>query len=166
VTLGDLLDGEERHVVVRFAFNHLVPGGANVIRARLAWRTPDGAHQACAWQEVAFEAADGAARAAEEADRSVLRFVGAHHAERTRRDAIARSRAGDVQGAQHMLRVVAERIGRYAGSDPDLLQTVAELQGAESELKAHGYQARREKEAYFRSHLASRGQRDLRQSDG
>src|SRR5262245_51059684 len=30
VALGDLLEGEERHVIVRFAFDHPVPGGTNV----------------------------------------------------------------------------------------------------------------------------------------
>ena len=42
VALGDLMAGEVREVVTRFAFHRLAPDGDNSVRARLTWRTPDG----------------------------------------------------------------------------------------------------------------------------
>jgi Ca-activated chloride channel family protein len=165
VALGDLLDGEERHVIVRFAFNHLSSNGDNLVRARLSWRTPDGGSHAGEWRQLKFDVADGATRAAEVGDPVVLRPVGAEHAERARRLAIARSRQGDIRGAKHLLRGVADRIARYAGSDAELHQTMAELRAAEQDLERYGYQAAKGKEEYFLSQTRSRGQRDLRPHD-
>jgi Ca-activated chloride channel family protein len=162
VPLGDLLHGEERHLVVRFAFDRLTAGGDSVVRARLKWRTPDGAQHEGAGQQVRFEMAESSRRAAEVADLAVLRLVGAHHADRTRRLAIARSRDGDVSGAVALLHTVAARIARYAGTDAALLQTLAELRSAERDLQQFGYQAARRKEEYFQSQMRARGQRDLR----
>jgi hypothetical protein len=50
---------------------------------------PDAARSSSPWQEVTFEQADNAMRAAEPVDRSVQRIVGQHHAERAQRQAIA-----------------------------------------------------------------------------
>jgi hypothetical protein len=165
VTLGDLLDGEERDVIVRFAFNHLAGTGDNSVQARLIWRATDGGSQASEWQQLKFDVADGVTRTAEVGDPVVLRLVGAQHAERARRLAIARSRQGGVRGAKHLLRGVADRIARYAGDDTELHQTMAELRAAEQDLERYGYQATKRKEEYFLSQTRSRGQRDLRRND-
>jgi Ca-activated chloride channel family protein len=166
VTLGDLLDGEERQVIVRFAFNHLAATGGNMVRARLIWGTPDGGSHASDWAHLTFDVADGATRAAEVGDPVVLRLVAAQHAERARRLAIARSCEGDIRGAKHLLRAVGDRIARYAGSDAELHQTMAELRAAEQDLERNGYQAAKRKEEYFLSQTRSRGQRDLRPRNG
>jgi Ca-activated chloride channel family protein len=163
ISLGDLLASEERHVLVRFEFSGSEPDAAHVVQARLVWVGVDGAEGSTPWQEIAFEYADTAARGAESADPSVLRIVGQQHAERARRDAVARSRAGDVNGARHLLRRVARRIDEYAGTDAVLRSALADLNAAEHDLEQHGYQAAAGKEAYFMAQARGRGQRDLRE---
>ena len=163
IALGDLLAGEERHVIVRFAFGAATAGGTQLIRARLTWLGADGAQRSGPWREIAFEPADSAARGAEIADPSVMQIVGQHHADRARRTAIARSREGDVDGARKLLRLVAGRISKYAGDDATLQQALVDLQTAEGDLAQFGYQAAPAREAYYASQVRSRGQRDLRE---
>ncbi len=162
IALGDLLSGEERHVVGRFAFGDVSGGNKRVVRGQLEWRAPDGRECIGALQEIAFEPADSAARAAEHGDPGVLRIVGQHHAESARTRAIERSRQGDLDGARSLLRRVARRIGEYAGNDPELRQAMIELDSAERDLGQRGYEAASAKEAYFLSTAQARGQRDLR----
>ncbi|HET6318220.1 MAG TPA: VWA domain-containing protein [Chloroflexota bacterium] len=162
IALGDLLNDEERHVVGRFSFGELTGGDKRVVRGQLEWRAPDGRGCFGAWQEIAFEPADRAARVAEHADPGVLRIVGQHHADRARTLAVARSRHGDLDGARSLLRHVARRIGEYAGNDPELRQAMAELDKAERDLAQRGYEVASAKEAYFLSTAHARGQRDLR----
>jgi Ca-activated chloride channel homolog len=163
IALGDLLAGEERHVIVRFAFGGAIAGGTQLIRARLTWLAADGAQRSGPWREIAFEPADTAARGAEAPDRAVLRLVGQHHADRARRTAIARSREGDVDGARKLLRRVAGRISEYAGNDDTLKQALDDLQVADVDLAQYGYQAPQAREAYYMAQSRSRGQRDLRE---
>jgi Ca-activated chloride channel family protein len=57
-------------------------------------------------------------------DRVVARF----YAARARAEAVDRNREGDLQGARRVLRATADRIRRYAGSDPELLGLARELE--------------------------------------
>lgn len=163
VALGDLVDGDERHAIIRFEFKHVgLPHGETAVDARVVWRGPDGGQHASARQRVTFQCTDQGARVLEAPDIAVLRCVAAEHAERARRLAITRCRAGDIRGAQQLLQDVARRIARYAGTDIGLHQSLAELHAAERDLVRHGYQSERRKEEYFQSQTRSRGQRDLR----
>jgi Ca-activated chloride channel family protein len=167
VSLGDLLAGEQRDVVVRFGFLQLqlgqAEGAVQHVRARVAW-TEAAAEHHTEWQEVFFEYADHAARTAERPDPDVQRVVGLHHAERAQRQAIERSRRGDIDGARQILQAVARRLAEYAGADPQLQDALAAVRAAERELGFHGYSAPAAKEAYYASQLRTRGQRDLRQT--
>jgi Ca-activated chloride channel family protein len=162
VTLGDLLAGEDRHVVVRFGFVAQLEHPGHLLRARLVWVGLDGQPSSSPWQVLSFEHADHAARAAERAQPDVQRVVGVQHAERAQRIAIARARSGDAAGARDILNRVAGRIAEYAGDDRALLQAVEGLRQAATEFGRRGYAPAMAKEAYFASQARSRGQRDLR----
>jgi Ca-activated chloride channel family protein len=163
VSLGDLLASEERDAVLRFGFTGQAEPATLVVRARLSWVDDTGTHDS-EWREVIFEHADSAARHAEVADRGVLRIVGVHHAARAQRRAIELSRAGNVEAARQLLHTVAARISEYAGTDPQLLEGLSVLSGAERDLSQHGYASAPAKEAYYGAQLRARGQRDLRQA--
>jgi Ca-activated chloride channel family protein len=162
VTLGDLLAGEDRHVVVRFGFMTQLAHTGLPLRARLVWVGMDGQPASGPWQELVFEYADHAARAAERAHPVVQGVVGRQHAERAHRMAIERARNGDVAGARDIVNRVAGRIAEYAGDDPALRQAVQGLRQAALEFEQRGYVPAVAKEAYFASQTMSRGQRDLR----
>jgi Ca-activated chloride channel family protein len=164
VTLGDLLAGEFRQVVVRFGFtntNELDHSGPRV-RARLAWLGRDGQRVTAAWREINFEYAEYDARRAERVDPDVQRVVGVHHAERAQRVAIEQARKGDVAAAREVLGKVARRISEYASDDPQLQQSIAGLRRLETDISERGYAPAPAKEAYYASQTRSRGQRDLR----
>src|SRR5439155_25992096 len=116
VSLGDLIGGEERHVVVRVGFPAEASGARPTIRARLVW-----AGGATDWQEVAFRYADHDDCDAEPRDMPVMRRVAAQHADRVRREAAQRSSRGDTRGAREAIERVARRIPGYAGDDRELL---------------------------------------------
>jgi len=162
VTLGDLLAGEDRHVVVRLGFMTQVEHARHLLRARLAWVGGDGQPSTSPWRELVFEPADDAARAAERVHPEVRRVVGLQHAERAQRMAIERARGGDVAGAREILNRVAGRIAEYAGDDPALLQAVDGLRQAGMAFDQRGYAPAMAKETYSASQARSRGQRDLR----
>jgi Ca-activated chloride channel family protein len=162
VSLGDLLAGEAREVVVRFGFLGPRQMSRQVVRARLRWTDAAGEH-ATDWTAVDFESAPEAQRRLERADPGVLRVVGVHHAERAQRRAIELSRGGDVAGARKLLQQVASRIAEYAGSDAQLQAALAALRSAEADLEVQGYAPMAAKEAYYGSQLRTRAQRDLRQ---
>jgi Ca-activated chloride channel homolog len=162
VTLGDLLGGEDRHVVVRFGFMTQLQLAGHLLRARLVWVSAAGLPMTGDWRELSFEYADYALRRAEPVQLDVQRVVGVQHAERAQRIAIERSRNGDVAGARQVLDGVARRIAEYAGDDSELLTSIAELRRAEADLSMHGYAPAMAKETYFASQSRSRGQRDLR----
>jgi len=161
ISLGDLLAGEARDVVVRFGFLGAPQVARQVLRARLRWIDASGEH-VTPWTAIAFESANDPMRRAERADPSVLRVVGVHHAERAQRRAIELSRGGDVHGARKLLQTVAARVAEYAGSDAQLQEAVNALRAAEQNLQIQGYAPMAAKEAYYGSQLRTRSQRDLR----
>jgi Ca-activated chloride channel family protein len=161
ISLGDLLAGETRDVVVRIGFLGAAQPAHQVLRARLRWTDASGEHTT-QWTAVVFETANDAMRHTERADPNVLRVVGVHHAERAQRRAIELSRGGDVDGARKLLQAVAGRIAEYAGSDAQLQGALSALRAAEQDLQAQGYAPMAAKEAYYGSQLRTRSQRDLR----
>ena len=163
VIVGDLLSGEEREVVVRFGFLSQMEHAGHRVRARLSWVDDAGLHES-EWQDVFFGYADHAARSAERADPRAQRVIGVHHAERAQRRAIELSRAGHIDAARQLLQAVARRIAEYAGTEPQLLDALNALRGAEASLAHQGYAPVAGKEAYYASQLRTRGQRDLRQA--
>ena len=161
VALGDLISGEERHVVVRLVFGRVPVGALVTVRARVVWRT-DGQETAGAWQELPFEGADHAACSAEERRMAVMHWVGLHHAARTRDRALALYRQGNTHEAARALEKLMRRLREYAASDPDLvrlLQELEELRRTFAESRMTRGEARDET---YQNVLCARMQRDHR----
>jgi Ca-activated chloride channel family protein len=161
ILIGDLLSGEERHVVVRFGFPPRNGRDHCAIQARVTWLV-GGAEQQADWQQIELAYARDAACNVEARDPAVMHWVGLHHAERARRLAADASRKGNREVALDLVHRVAPRIAEYANGDPDLLQAIAELHGLEQELAAAPLAAAREKEISYQSTRLSRGQKDYR----
>jgi Ca-activated chloride channel family protein len=164
VAVGDLLAGEERHVVVRFAFPVSPsggPGGLCRVRARVRW-TAAGIEQATPWVELGFGYATHAACDAEPRDPGVMHWVGLDHADRARREATEHSKRGDLAGARNALRRVARRLSAYAAGDEALEASLGELRDYERVAADRHVAPAAAKEAWYQTQRRSRGQRDHR----
>lgn len=161
IAIGDLLSGEERHIVIRFGFPSQDDQEGHTVRARVLWLA-DGAERSSDWQEVRFVFADQHACDAEQRDQTVMHWVGLHHADRAHREAIEQSQSGDLPGAREKLRKVAIRIEEYAGEDSELRASLAELREMERQLNNAPLPSRVTKEAWYTHQTRSRGQKDHR----
>jgi hypothetical protein len=159
--VGDLVGGEERHVVVRFRFPRQTAEDTHEVRARVRW-TADGEPWETQWEPVSFAYAADAACDAEPDDPAVMHWVGLHHADRVRLEAAALSRHGDTQRARGRLIEVAKRIAGYAGGDVDLLRAADELRALEAELAAAPVESMVAKEVAYQSIASSRARPDYR----
>jgi Ca-activated chloride channel family protein len=161
VDVGDLLDGEDRAVVIRFGFPRREGSGTIAVRSRATWQTNSVARHT-EWIATEFSYADDRAGDAEPRDAVVMRHVGVEHAERVRRRATELSRAGDRKGAIDLIQRVAKRISAYAGSDPALLEAIRSLAELERELNEDALSPMQMKEMYSSSMTISRKQKDYR----
>jgi Ca-activated chloride channel family protein len=161
IEMGDMIGGEMRHIVVHLTFGW-VPIGARVpVHARVVWR--DGQHhREGSWQELDFVGADDAACAEEPRDMAVMHWVGLHHADKARAEALLLHRKGDTSGAIHVLDGVMRRLGGYAAADPDLVRALKELGDLRERFATDSLSQSMAKEMSYTSHLNSRMQRDLR----
>lgn len=161
--IGDLIRGEERHIVVRFSFPLGSVQDECVVRARLHW-SATGHEHITDWAECHFTYAtdDECDREIEHADYAVLHWVGLHHADRARFEAAALNQRGNLQEARRCVARVAERIAQYAGNDQDLLATLADLRSLELQVAEAPMASMAAKEMAFQSLRSSRGQRDYR----
>ncbi len=163
MAIGDLVSGEDRHVVVRIGFSARGEEDASPVRARLVWMS-DGAEHRSEWQVLPFQYASHDACQSEHADPLVMRWVRLDEAESAQREALRESRSGDWHTAQMIVRKAAEALKDEAGDDPELLARLHELLQFDSDL-AHGpMPSLSSKEAYYRSQRRSHGKggRDLR----
>ena len=164
IAIGDLLSGEERHVVVRFGFpHHGWRDPRRVVRARILW-TADGVEHSTAWQDVLFSYADDRLCSAETNDVGVIHWVGLHHAQRAKKEAMEQRRHGRVEEARQKLSQTAQRIMAYAVDDKELEQAAEELNALESDLIANRVDNLAMKEHVFAAQACLRGQKDLRNS--
>jgi Ca-activated chloride channel family protein len=162
IMMGDLLAGEERHVVVRFGFPHNDGGReGHAIRARITWTFRD-REFATGWQEVRFSYATHRACSDEPHNPDVMRWVGLHSAERVKREATGQSRRGDLEEARRNLQKVACSIADYAGSDQQLREAMRDLTDLDAQLAVKPLDADEAKEVYYVSQRRSRGQKDFR----
>lgn len=163
INIGDLLGGEERHVVVRFSLPAmgLLPGVT--LRARAVWKGDTGT-VAGEWQEVAFSYADDRDCDAEAHDPAVMHWVGLHHADRAQREATEASRRGNLGAARRTLSAVKDRIARYAGDDPDLRETLLRLDQVDLMVTHSPVDSLSAKELHYTALRRSRGQKDMRYS--
>ena len=133
IDIGDLMAGEERHVVIRFGFPPKSAAADHRVRARLTW-IEAGAPRSTDWQTLRFTYGDTAACNAEARDRAAMHWIGLHHADRARREATEHNRRGDFRGARERVQRVRRRLAEYAGNDPDLIRAVAELRDVERQV--------------------------------
>jgi Ca-activated chloride channel family protein len=161
IAVGDLLSGEERHIVMRFGFPAQQGQDGCVVRARVLWLA-DGGERSTDWQEVRFSYAEKDACDAEARDPSVMHWVGLHEADRAQREAIKRSQAGDLAGARAELKKVASSIASYAGEDEALQTSLAELEHTGQEMERAPLSSAYSKEVMYHQQISSRGQKDYR----
>ena len=160
VTVGDLLAGDERHVVVRLCFPAEDGRPDRPVRARLVWQS-EGVERYGEWQALTFAYASAAACAAEPRDPAVMHWVGLHQADRAEQRATELNRQGDFAGAAQVVAHTAGEIARYAGNDPALGAALAELRQVQPEVAAP-MASLAAKEMYATSQRRSRAQRDFR----
>lgn len=161
--IGDLVNGEERNVVVRFSFPKEDKAYAYTVRARVVWIDARG-EQAGPWQEMTFSYGSDAACADEPRDAQAMRAIGLAHADRAKRRALELSAQHETAQALHLIQRVVARIGEYAGGDTELLAAMRDLRALAETIQERKLTAREAKEAYFAQQTRSRGQRDYRKS--
>lgn len=161
IELGDLIADETRHVVIRLGFSGQQPGAFFTVRARLSWLA--GADRLWGdWHELVFECADHAACDAERADPAVMHWVGLHHAEKAKREALDLYKKGDPKGAIARLDGVIRRLAAYAKGDPDLERALAELKDAREVHREDRVSNMYLREEVYQATMQLRGQRDHR----
>jgi Ca-activated chloride channel family protein len=152
LALGDLVSEQRLSIVVRLNFPHGTVGRSNAVRVGLADR--DGAF-AGVETSVEFEYADDRKNDLQSRDRDVDRAVARTFAARVRLEALELNRNGRFGDAAARLDAVAKRIRGYAGSDPDLLRIVAELESDRPTMAAP-MAPMAAKQAFFASAMVER----------
>ena len=162
VMVGDLMSGEERHLLTRLVFPTSARREAQSVRARLLW-TVDGEERALDWQTVTFTYATDAECDAEAPDAQVVHLVGEALSDHAQRRALVMSKHGDLAGAQLLLRETSGEIASFVAADPSLASEIAEVDSLALQIQDDALPSPMSKEAYFRRQSRSRGQRDHRQ---
>ncbi|MGO8951190.1 MAG: VWA domain-containing protein [Ktedonobacterales bacterium] len=165
-TVGDLLGGEERHVVMSLNFPAAdAETGEHTVRVRLTWQDEAGSHMT-AWQQCTFHYAQSeAAYDAEMRDETVLHYAAQHLSDRAQREAIGAHKRGDLASAQTTARAALSRLaglGLRAG-DTIRKQEVESLSVMQDELAAPAPDSITLKERYYQSQLRARSKSDLRE---
>ena len=163
--IGDLINGEERNIVVRFNFPKVDKAYAYIVRARIVWVDGRGEHSG-PWQEMTFGYGSNEACDDEPRNPLAMRAIGLAHADRTRRRALELAAHHDNEGVQRLIQQTITRIGEYAHDDPELLAAIRELEELAETIRNQRLTARMAKQTYFASQTRSRGQRDYRKGGG
>lgn len=161
--IGDLLAGEQRHVVLRFSFPRDDKAFSYAVRGRVVWTDDDGIHHT-EWSTASFTYGAQEACSDEPRDPEAMRWIGLHHAERAQYRAAELSARGDAQGARELLQRVRLRIEGYAGDNAELLDAMRALRELEDVLATRTLRSLESKERYYSSQRRSRGQKDYRDS--
>jgi Ca-activated chloride channel homolog len=166
-TVGDLLGGEERHVVIALNF---LPAAAvsheHSVRVRLTWQDEDGSH-ATAWQRCSFRYAESDAEYdAEMRDETVLHYAAQHLSDQAQREAITARKRGDLASARMATQTGVSRLAALGlrESDEVLASERQSLADMQVDLSAEQTDPLLLKERYYQSQLRSRGKFDLRRS--
>jgi Ca-activated chloride channel family protein len=159
--VGDLLNGEERNVVVRFSFPREDKAYAYTARARVVWLDVRGEHEG-PWSELTFTHSSEEACSDEPRDPAAMRMIGLAHADRARRRALEVDAHFDRESALRLLQRTIARIEAYANGDVELMVAMHDLRYLAETIQERKLSARESKEAYFAQLTRSRGQRDYR----
>ncbi len=161
VSLGDLMSGEDRHIMLRFGFGDAPRREDQAVRARLVW-TVAGAERHTDWSTLRFTYASDAECAAEAADQRVVHAVGEAVSDRSQRDALIHSKRGDFDLARSTLMEAGAHIASGIPIDPSLQAELDEINRLASDLEHGPLASAPAKEAYYMRQARSRGKRDLR----
>lgn len=161
IALTDLQDGDERHVILRFAFPAQEQQEQRVIRARVTWLA-DEIQQATDWQELRFSYASQSACDDEPQNAEVMRLVGLQEADHARREAVRDNNQGDIQSARKKLAAATQSIAGYAQHDQVLQQELEQLRALEQEIAHKPMAPAAAKEVYYQQQARSRQQKDYR----
>jgi Ca-activated chloride channel family protein len=161
VAIGDLIGGDERHVVVRFGFPSQQGQEGRTIRARLLWKDEEG-EQSTAWQELRFTYASPEACEAEPPDPEVLTVAGKHTSSRAQIEALRLNKAGDFSGAQQVMAQATSLVSHLAASAPQLQEEVAEMDDLTQHVSNAPASPAYSKERTYLKHNITRGQKDHR----
>lgn len=164
IAIGDLIAGEERHIVVRLCFPARRGPGEWLVRTRLLWREK-GALRSTDWLDLRFAYAPEAACDAEEPDRTVMHWACLHDAERAKREAVARSRRGDLDGARLSLMATTERMRPYAASDAHVGISMMSVERMAERVARAPASPEFAKNVSYMAYTLTRGQRDLRRAE-
>lgn len=162
ISIGDLVSGEARHILLRLRFDGASLHEEQAVRARMVW-TADGAECGTAWQTVRFIYATDAECEAEPGDTDVIHLAGQGLSDRAQRDALMRSKRGDLAGAQSDLSVALEQIKALSLLVPSLRGEADEIERLAVDIERAPLSSAESKERYFTHQNRSKGQRDLRQ---
>ncbi len=165
-TVGDLLGGEERHVVMSLNFPAAVAAtGEQAVRVRLTWQDEAGSHTT-AWQRCSFRYAESDALYDEEMrDETVLHYAAQHLSDRVQREAIGARKRGDLASAQTSAQAALSRLaalGLRAGDDIQKHE-VESIKAMQAELESPAPDSIILKERYYQSQLRARSKSDLRE---
>ncbi len=167
-TLGDLVGGEDRHVVVSLNFPPVdAATRAHTVQVRLTWQDEAGSHTT-AWQQCAFRYAESdAAYDAEARDETVLHYAAKHLSDRAQREAIRARKGGDLERVRTTSRNAFLSLSSLALSADDdvLIDELKSLAAMEDELSALAPDSASLKERYYQSQLRSRSKPDMREWD-
>ena len=153
VTIGDLVSEERLEIVVRAHMSAGPEGDAVTVRFSLHDRDgtlAEGSAE-CGWRYAAAEQNRDQPR-----DMAVDRVVASRHAARARETALGANGRRDYREAASRLNLVADRVARYAGTDPELLRIVASLR-FDAQRYAHQLSEYDRKREYQESTSESRG---------
>jgi len=148
IAVGSLFAGQTLAPVLSLWFPEGVTGNESAVMVRVEDR--DGAF-GMPPATVRFTWAGHAENDRQARDRVVDRDVATLFAAQAAREALARNRSGDFDGARDAIERCAQRIREYAGDDPVLLAVLQDL-----ELKKHELARKMDMIAQKRSHYASR----------
>ncbi len=162
IAVGDLIAGEERHLVLGFRFPPASPGMRLPIRVQLLW-TENGGDRETSWEHIVFEGASHEACDRERPDPEVLHWVGLHHAARARKEALDLYRVRDIRGANKRIDGVLKRLSTYADGDEDLVRSVEALKSMRIEMDSGEMNGIMVRESMYETQMFSRGQRDHRE---
>ncbi|MFI5271850.1 MAG: VWA domain-containing protein [Ktedonobacterales bacterium] len=160
--LGDLLSGEERHIVCAVKFPAEGTQDVSHVSGRLVW-THEGTEHATDWQSITFRYADEAAYDAEECDKTVLHFAAQHLSDRTQRESIRVRKSGDMVGSAAVAQFGLSTLrGMGLGDDPLLLAEIQQMEETSRMVAEEQLDFGTAKERFYRSQTRSSGKRDLR----
>jgi Ca-activated chloride channel family protein len=163
--VGNLVGGEERHVVLSLNFPAADSKGEHTVRARLTWQDEAGSHTS-EWQPCTFRYAESdAAYESEPRDETVLHYAAQHLSDRAQREAIHARKRGDLESVQATAQSAYLRLASLGLAEEDSIVAgeVQSIMKMEGELAAPAPDSATLKERYFQSQLRASGKSDRRQ---